>query len=223
MRVRHCSSAHFSHWPLRSQALHTTSLRVARAKQPPTSALPYALAFLLPTMHLIGGLCGGAASWLAFIVTFGVIPLFELISPDELGNFTPEQADAALQQPGFRALLLCFPVVQVLLMFLSAYRYVYGTPPLRGWHAVGWMLSTAAVASGNGITAAHELFHRVGSPLEHFCGRLLMRMCLYGHFVVEHVHGHHKNVATPLDPATARRGETVYAFCIRSVVGSFLR
>jgi alkane 1-monooxygenase len=42
------------------------------------------------------------------------------------------------------------------------------------------------------------------------------------HFAIEHVHGHHHNVATRDDPATARKGETVYAFWLRSIVGSYI-
>ena len=42
----------------------------------------------------------------------------------------------------------------------------------------------------------------------------------YGHFFVEHNRGHHKNVATPDDPASSRMGESFYAFLPRTVFGS---
>lgn len=45
---------------------------------------------------------------------------------------------------------------------------------------------------------------------------------LYMHFIIEHIHGHHRNVATPHDPATAIKGETVYHFWWKSVIGSYL-
>lgn len=41
----------------------------------------------------------------------------------------------------------------------------------------------------------------------------------YPHFCVEHVFGHHKTVATEADPATARFGESLYPFWIRTIVG----
>ena len=37
-------------------------------------------------------------------------------------------------------------------------------------------------------------------------------------FAVEHVYGHHKNVGLPIDPATAKRGESIYAFIIRAII-----
>ena len=42
----------------------------------------------------------------------------------------------------------------------------------------------------------------------------------YGHFYIEHNRGHHVRVATPEDPASARLGETFYAFWPRTVWGS---
>ena len=42
------------------------------------------------------------------------------------------------------------------------------------------------------------------------------------HFFIEHNRGHHKNVSTPEDPSSARKGEMLYAFWFRSVIYSYL-
>jgi alkane 1-monooxygenase len=42
------------------------------------------------------------------------------------------------------------------------------------------------------------------------------------HFFIEHNKGHHKKVATPQDPSSARYGESLYRFHFRSIVFSFL-
>ena len=44
---------------------------------------------------------------------------------------------------------------------------------------------------------------------------------LFTDFLIAHNQGHHKWVATPLDPASARKGETVYSFAVRSQYGQF--
>ena len=41
-------------------------------------------------------------------------------------------------------------------------------------------------------------------------------------FMIEHTHGHHENVATPIDPASAAQGEDVYTFGVKSIFYSFL-
>ncbi|MEL0214543.1 MAG: hypothetical protein VW948_02040, partial [Burkholderiaceae bacterium] len=45
---------------------------------------------------------------------------------------------------------------------------------------------------------------------------------LYGHFCIEHVKGHHVRVATPNDPATAKRGQSLYGFFLQSISGTLL-
>lgn len=72
-----------------------------------------------------------------------------------------------------------------------------------------------------GITVAHELVHR-RSRLDVTFGGILLTMVSYLHWAIEHVAGHHRHVATPLDPATARRGESLVPFIGRSVLGGFI-
>jgi alkane 1-monooxygenase len=42
------------------------------------------------------------------------------------------------------------------------------------------------------------------------------------HFFTEHNKGHHKRVATPEDPSSARYGEPVYTFYFRTIIMSYL-
>lgn len=91
--------------------------------------------------------------------------------------------------------------------------------------AGGWMIA-AAVSTGlsaglSGINVAHELIHRSARSLR-MLGLWNLLTCGYGHWMIEHVYGHHRHVGTELDPATARRGETVYWFFARNVVGQFI-
>jgi fatty acid desaturase len=69
-----------------------------------------------------------------------------------------------------------------------------------------------------GVTVAHELTHRVTSPLALMWARALLAFTLNPTFETYHVHGHHRNVGSWHDPATARRGEYVLAFVARTVV-----
>ena len=49
-------------------------------------------------------------------------------------------------------------------------------------------------------------------------GRWLLSASCNADFAIEHVYGHHVNVGSVGDPATARKGENVYKFAIRSTV-----
>jgi alkane 1-monooxygenase len=83
------------------------------------------------------------------------------------------------------------------------------------------MLSVALSNGGIGITIAHELVHR-SNKSEQWLGRILLLSVLYMHFAIEHVRGHHATVATEEDPASARKGQSFYAFLFPSIVGQYL-
>ena len=69
-----------------------------------------------------------------------------------------------------------------------------------------------------GTVPGHELVHRKKDNFDMFIGNWLLSMSWDCAFAVEHVYGHHKNVGLAIDPATAKRGENIYAFIIRSIV-----
>jgi alkane 1-monooxygenase len=85
---------------------------------------------------------------------------------------------------------------------------------------IGFVLSTSLVTGGIGITVAHELGHKK-SALEKFYSKALLMTVCYMHFYIEHNRGHHVLVATPADPATARKHQNFYSFWIQSVLGGY--
>lgn len=76
------------------------------------------------------------------------------------------------------------------------------------------------MAGVNGL-AGHELIHRKES-MNKGLGMFTFSKILYSHFLLEHGSGHHRNVATPEDSATARKGETFLTFAFRSAIGGHM-
>ena len=70
--------------------------------------------------------------------------------------------------------------------------------------------------------AAHELIHSRAS-IPRTVGRWVYISMLFGHHASAHPKIHHRFVATPQDPNSARPGESLYAFLPRAWVGSFRR
>ncbi|HEY1992742.1 MAG TPA: alkane 1-monooxygenase, partial [Gammaproteobacteria bacterium] len=71
-----------------------------------------------------------------------------------------------------------------------------------------------------GIVIAHELGHHLDRR-DRLLSRALLASVCYLHFHVEHNRGHHSQVATPEDAASARYGENLYAFLPRTLAGSW--
>ncbi len=86
----------------------------------------------------------------------------------------------------------------------------------------GAFVSLGMYYGAAGVNVAHELIHRTDKPWDKLVGRWLLAFTFDTGFAIEHVHGHHRNVGTELDPATAKRGEYIIAFVWRSTVGQWL-
>lgn len=67
---------------------------------------------------------------------------------------------------------------------------------------------------------AHELIHRRNRAL-HRLGMWSYITILFGHHRSAHLLVHHPLVATPADPNTARKGESLYRYLPRAWIGSF--
>jgi len=80
----------------------------------------------------------------------------------------------------------------------------------------------AGMTAGLAINSAHELGHK-NSRLERWLGRIALAVPGYGHFSIDHNRGHHRDVATPDDPASARMGESFYRFAAREIPGVIRR
>lgn len=91
-----------------------------------------------------------------------------------------------------------------------------------GW--VGYLGVSLGVALTNGLAlvVGHEIGHKT-SRLEKRLAQIVLAVPAYGHFSAEHNRGHHKDVATPDDPASSRFGETLYAFVCREIPGALKR
>src|SRR5690606_13414336 len=86
---------------------------------------------------------------------------------------------------------------------------------LGGFEIAGIVVSLGVVNGAGGINIAHELMHRK-QRLFRAGAEALMTSVSYTHFCVEHILGHHRNVATPEDPATSRLGESFYRYYPRT-------
>ena len=83
---------------------------------------------------------------------------------------------------------------------------------------LGALLGVGYMVSGYGTVVGHDLAHRTRNRMSLIEARWLLSASCNADFAIEHVYGHHVTVGTKDDPATARRGENVYAFSIRSTV-----
>ncbi|ULQ55234.1 alkane 1-monooxygenase [Flavihumibacter rivuli] len=164
----------------------------------------------------------GSQGWWTFTavaVLFGLLPLMELFTVGSTHNLTELEEEMAKKDSFYDWLLYGLVPAQYALLVYFLYRVTY--TPLTTLEQVGLTLSFGMSCGILGINAAHELGHRV-TWHEQWMSKALLLTSLYMHFFIEHNKGHHKHVSTDEDPASARYGESVYAFYFRSIYGSWL-
>ena len=158
----------------------------------------------------------GALLWVLPLVFYGLVPLLDWLIGTDAVN-APESAVAALERDRYyRRIVYAYIPSQYAATILGAWMAV--NAGLAWWELAGLVL-TVGMINGVGINTAHELGHKTGS-LERWLAKLALAPVAYGHFFIEHNKGHHKNVATPEDPASSRMGETFWEFLPRTVIGS---
>ena len=180
--------------------------------------LKYLMSYSIALFAFIGISLGGFYNYLAVVFTFVFIPVLEIIVKKSDEKYTDEEKKNRNLDPFFDLLLyLNIPIVFGIFFFslekLAIASSVYDI--------IGIILSASIVMATNGINVGHELGHRK-SLIARTCSKLLYLPCQYMHFYIEHNFGHHINVATPEDPATARYKQTVYSFWITSVIRTYV-
>ncbi len=182
--------------------------------------LRYLFAYTLPLSAIVALAMLGTWSFATVIYAFGIIPVLDQAIKQQRANESGEEVGERQLVNRFFDWLL-YLNVPLLWAIVGYFLYTVAYVPLETYELVGLTLSVGIVAGSLGINVAHELGHR-GPRFEQWLSQALLLPTLYMHFFVEHNRGHHKHVATPLDPATSRKGELLYTFWVRSVVGGYL-
>ncbi len=128
-------------------------------------------------------------------------------------------ADAAATLSDRRAIPRLFVICIVVLLLWGLHRSSDPTLGVGGFLALA--AAIAAISGIFGLVAAHEMIHS-GDRRDQFCGQALLALLSYRHSHIAHLYGHHRYAATPLDPSTARRGESSYRFLVRTIIEQWI-
>jgi alkane 1-monooxygenase len=154
--------------------------------------------------------------WLTPFLVFVVLPIVDRLNEPDPTNPPAFAVEDLTGDRYYRRLTYLYLPLQYAGLVLGCWAWVHGGMSVFG--QVGAIVSVGT-AGGVAINAAHELGHKRES-LERALSVAGLAQTGYGHFYVEHNRGHHTRVATPEDPASARLGESFWAFWPRTVVGS---
>lgn len=181
--------------------------------------MKYASVYISIAVLLVSMVVGGYWSFIGIIYVFGIFPVLELILPASSINLDAAEEEMAKKDWKYDFVVWSVVPIQFAVMFYFLNRIDEST--LLWYEVVGIILTFGISCGVLGINLAHELGHR-HTWYEQAMSKMLLATSLYMHFFIEHNRGHHKNVSTDEDPASAKYGEMFYAFWFRSVIGSWL-
>lgn len=182
-----------------------------------------ALKYIIPFIFFISAIRSfnstGWVVWIPMIIAWIVIPLLELLMKPDPANMNVAEEELAKNNKTYDVLLYLI----VALQFIALYEFLDGMKnDLLAWQDQAGRIAVMGLLCGTfGINVGHELGHRV-NKWEQSMAKALLLTSLYMHFFTEHNKGHHKRVATPEDPSSARYNEPVYLFYFRTVIFSYI-
>jgi alkane 1-monooxygenase len=163
----------------------------------------------------------GQVAWLwgTVIVWYCLVPVIDHLLPTDSSN-PPEEIVPQLEDDPYYRLLtyLTVPIHYFTLIYAA---YTVGTQSLP-WHGIAGLALSVGVVNGLAINTGHELGHKK-TTLERWLAKIVLAVVGYGHFLIEHNRGHHVDVATPIDPASAKMGQSIYGFASWEIPGAVRR
>ena len=182
----------------------------------------WAMSVFYPLQPLVGiwlHSLSGNEFWLLMplLLNFGFGPIIDWTLGEDRNN-PPDAVIMQLNKDRYYR-RLTYATVPLHFVTLVGAAWYASTQGLSVWGLIGLAIVTG-MASGLAINSGHELGHK-NSRIEKLLAKLILAVPAYGHFTIDHNLGHHRNVSTPGDPASARMGESIYKFAVREIPGAF--
>ena len=161
----------------------------------------------------------GILCWLVIFYSWVFIPLVELLIKPNSNNMSSAEEELSKNDSIYDYLLYFIVLIQIPTLIFFLYSFIGSQ--IATIDIIGRITAMGMLCGTFGINVAHELGHRK-NKFEQTLAKIALLSSLYMHFFIEHNKGHHKNVATPNDPSSARYNEWVYSFYFRTIIFSYI-
>ncbi|MDO9374777.1 MAG: alkane 1-monooxygenase [Ferruginibacter sp.] len=182
-------------------------------------AIKYVSPVSVYLLALVSFISHGWLCWLPLLYAWVILPISELLIRTDEKNLSVAEEELAKNDRVYDYVLYGFVGLQyaALCIFLLTVSSEHWT----GWELAGKIGTMGLLCGTFGINIGHELGHR-SAKKEQLLAKAALLTSLYLHFFIEHNRGHHRHVATPNDPSSARYNEPVYLFYFRTIIFSYL-
>jgi alkane 1-monooxygenase len=185
------------------------------------SSLPY---YTLAMLTAIGVFTdpkeNTSIAFILITVVYAFFPILDELFSLDSRNPTPEERrklerdDGYFRMTLYLAMILSWVINIKICVAHMTYQLSWGIIPVQLSRI--FMVSNLYSVQ---FAVAHEVMHKPGR-FYRILATLHMTNLYYTHFTYHHLYTHHHLVSTPLDPSSAPKGQNVYSFIYKCVVGS---
>lgn len=183
--------------------------------------LKYLGAFLTPLLAYIAFNVSGIFAYTGVFVLYLLVPVVEQLLPQNTYNLTKTEKELAKKDKFYDWILYFLVLFQVYLVYNFLTKV--SNPDIAISDLVASVIMMGTLIGVNGINGGHELGHKTDHPLKMFFAQVLLTTSLQNHFMTYHNSGHHRDVATPNDLTTAKKGQSFYSFALQSQIGGYFK
>jgi len=183
--------------------------------------LKYFGTYLSPLLAILSFNLNGYYAFTALFVLYVFIPLMENNLPKNSYNFNKIEKKLAKEDKFYDWIL--YLLVPLHLYTAYVFLITISNPEIATSELVIYSLTMGTILGVNGINGGHELGHKTDHPFKLFLAHVLLTTSMQNHFMTYHNSGHHRDVATPNDLTTAKKGDIFYVFAFKSQIGGYFK
>jgi alkane 1-monooxygenase len=183
--------------------------------------IKYFGAYIIPLLGLLTFYTTGIYAFLGLIFLYVFVPILEqIISPD---SYNLEQTEKELAREDFFFDLVLYLIVPLHLYVIYVFLNSISDPALTTADLIARVLMMGTILGVNGINVGHELGHKTKNIAKQILAQVMLTSSVQNHFMPYHNGGHHKDIGTPDDLTSAKKGDNYYLFAIRSQIGGYFK
>ncbi len=179
------------------------------------TSLGFTLAYGVPGMPVMSAWLGEISQhpniFAAFplVFAYGFVPILEGLFPYGIQPIPDKFVSEKRGSLYYRLLLWLSLPIQLGMLYITL--HYWNLKLFNTWGSLAYILSVGIYSGMFAITVAHELIHHQQSG-DRLLGGILLSTVGFGSFKIVHLRIHHRYIGTPLDFATAQRGQSIYSF-----------
>lgn len=183
--------------------------------------LKYFAAYILPLLALFTFNTTGIYAYFGILFLYVLVPIIEQVFHPDRDNLV--ETEKELARNDFFYDLVLYIMVPLHLFVMYSFLTSISDPALTTSDTIARIFMMGTILGVIGINVGHELGHKTKDPLKQFFAQVLLTTSIQNHFVPYHNGGHHKDIGTPADPTSAKKGDNFYLFAIKSQIGGYFK